>query len=72
MTTKPITLDTEEKTEQLQKLQEWSDLILHNLEGFDNALQKAGMSVESHLAKLSEERLDFIAHKIEQKNLENY
>jgi hypothetical protein len=69
-TSKFITLDTEEK-EQLEKLQTWADLILHNLESFDSALQKAGMTVESNLAKLSEQRLDFIAHKIEQKILGN-
>ena len=55
---------------ELDKLQEWADLILHHLDSFDEALHNAGFTVESNLATLSEKRIDFIAHRIEQKILE--
>jgi hypothetical protein len=64
-----ITLDTTEK-EQLQKLQEWSDLILHHTDSFDKALKEVGMKTESDIAKLSDTMLDFVSHQIEQKILE--
>jgi hypothetical protein len=61
---------SDELLEQLKKLDEWTSKILMLMESYAEALGKAGMTVESNLAKLSEQRIDFIYRQIEQKILE--
>ena len=62
---------TDEDLEDLKALEDWTSKILMLMDAYPEALQKEGMAIESNLAKLSEERIDFIYHQIEQKILEN-
>lgn len=57
-------------TEELKSIQDGLDKILKDFDGIATLLHRADMITESALLKLSEDRVDYIAHRVEQKILE--
>lgn len=57
-------------TEELRSIQDSLDKLLKDFDGLASCLQKADLVTESALLKLSENRVDYIAHRVEQKLLE--
>ena len=57
-------------TEELKSIQDSLDKILKDFDGIATLLHRAGMMTESSLLKLSEDRVDYIAHRVEQKILQ--
>ena len=51
----------------MEKLKEWVNKVLMDLESLPEALQKEDLTVESDLARLSIDRLEFIYKRIEDK-----
>jgi hypothetical protein len=62
---------TTEDLDKLKSLKKRFDDILKDYDGLPEALQKVGLTTESNLAKLSEERLDYIYSRIDEKINEN-
>lgn len=58
---------TTEDLDNLKSLKKWLDEVLKSYDGFPEALQKAELTIESHLAKLSEQSLEYVYSKLEEK-----
>jgi len=61
---------TSEELFEAKDLQGRLDAILNSFDGLAQTMQKIGMITESALLKLSEDRVDYIAHRVEQRILE--
>ena len=61
---------TSDELFEAKDLQGRLDAILNSFDGLAQIMQEIGMITESALLKLSEDRVDYIAHRVEQKILE--
>lgn len=56
-----------EDLDSLKNIQTWMDKLLNDAESLPSALQNAGLTTESNLAKLSIDRLEFVYSKVKEK-----
>lgn len=58
---------TTDELDNLKRIKSWMDEILNKAESLPEALQNAGLTTESSLAKLSIDRIEFIYGKVNEK-----